>query len=97
MNGKKYKKAVVTLLLALIMVLSAVPTAFASNVAFTDVPSGKWYSAAIYDMVERGVVNGIGNNKFDPEGQVSIAQYFTMLTRLFYADEVAAEAGGRWY
>lgn len=95
MNANKMKNRAVVLL-ALVLAMSTFLMAFASP-TFTDVPAGKWYSAAVYDMVDRGVVNGIGNNKFDPEGQVSIAQYYTMLTRLFYADEVAAEPGGRWF
>ena len=74
------------------------PSSSVTPGTFTDVPSGSWYHDAVYDMVERGAVEGVGGNRFDPNGTVSDAQYFTMLTRLFYAGEVAAQGtGGKWF
>lgn len=47
--------------------------------SFSDVPSGKWYSAAVKWAAENGVVNGIGNGKFAPEDPVTREQMCVML------------------
>lgn len=51
---------------------------------FEDVPSGMWYSGAVAWAAERGIVLGVGGNRFAPERQVSrqemaafIARYLT--------------------
>lgn len=51
---------------------------------FEDVPSGMWYSGAVAWAAERGIVLGVGDNRFAPERQVSrqemaafIARYLT--------------------
>ncbi len=51
------------------------------NVAtkFTDVPSGKWFTAAVKWASENGVVNGVGDGKFDPNANVTREQMCVML------------------
>ena len=61
--------------------------------AFSDIAAGKWYSDAVFDMAERGVVNGVGGGNFDPNGVVSQGQYFAMMARLFYSDQLSKEKG----
>lgn len=46
---------------------------------FSDVPSKKWYTAAIKWASENGVVNGIGNGIFAPEQPVTREQMCVML------------------
>lgn len=62
---------------------------------FTDVPSTHWAKAAIDAMAAKGVIKGVGNNKFDPEAQVSRAQFVAMMVRAFGEDEkaIAQEQG----
>lgn len=71
-------------------------TAFAASVRFTDVPSSHWASSSISKMADKGIMSGIGNNKFAPSQQLSNAEFITMLVRQFYSDKLGAE-GSTWY
>ena len=54
----------------------------AKNAAtFTDLTQD-WYKAAVAWAVEKGIVNGVGNNKFAPNETCTRAQIVTMLWRL---------------
>ena len=55
--------------------------AFAGNTGFSDVPAGKWMSAAVKWASEMGYVKGTGANKFDPNGTLDRQQLATMLYR----------------
>ena len=48
---------------------------------FTDVPNGKWYTDAVAWAAENGVVNGVGDGKFEPDGSVTREQMATILYR----------------
>ena len=48
---------------------------------FTDVPAGQWYSDAIAWAAAEGIVNGVGNGRFDPNGPVTREQIVTILHR----------------
>ncbi len=50
--------------------------------AFEDVAEGSWYEEAIYESVRRGLFNGVGNNRFDPEGKTNRAMLARMLGNL---------------
>ena len=71
-------------------------TAFAASVKFTDVHSNHWASSFISEMADKGIMSGIGNNKFAPSQQLSNAEFITMLVRQFYSDKLGTE-GGTWY
>ena len=58
---------------------------------FTDVADGMWYSDAIAWAAQNGVVNGIGNNKFDPDGYVTREQIATILFRYTKSEAVAED------
>ena len=49
---------------------------------FTDVDQTQWYHESIDFVVATGLMNGIGNNKFDPYGVTSRAMFVTILYRL---------------
>ena len=49
--------------------------------AFTDVPGSKWYAGYIGAANTSGIVNGIGNNKFDPDGTITRQEAAAMATR----------------
>lgn len=53
----------------------------AGKSTFTDVPDGLWYSKAVTWAAEQGVVSGIGQGKFDPDGNVTREQMATILYR----------------
>lgn len=49
---------------------------------FEDVVSGEWYEAAVYAAVQRGLFNGVGNHRFDPQGTTNRAMLAQMLANL---------------
>lgn len=51
---------------------------------FADVANGMWYTQAISWAADCGVVNGVGNNRFDPNGKITREQMAAILFR--YAD-----------
>ncbi len=48
---------------------------------FNDVQSGSWYENSVAYMVDRGLMNGVGNGRFNPEGNVTRAMLVTILYR----------------
>lgn len=96
---KLYKRKsvrAVSLLLAALAVTFICTTAFASG--FTDLPQNHWAYSAISQATEDGVINGVGNGMFDPNGTVTLAQFLVILTRTYWPDEIAANRStGPWY
>jgi len=52
---------------------------------FDDLTGYGWASEAIGELAEKGIVNGVGNHKFDPGGNLSRAMFVTMLGRALNA------------
>ena len=48
---------------------------------FTDVPNGQWYTEAVAWAAHNGIVGGIGNNQFAPNGNITREQLATILYR----------------
>ena len=48
---------------------------------FTDVPVNEWYYTAVNALAEGGLVSGVGNNKFDPEAQLTIGQFCSIVSK----------------
>ena len=48
---------------------------------FSDVKDGKWYSKAVIWASNRGIVNGVSEGIFDPNGKITREQLVTMLHR----------------
>jgi hypothetical protein len=46
---------------------------------FTDVPVGAWYASAVEWAASVGIVNGVGDNRFDPEANITREQMAVML------------------
>jgi hypothetical protein len=47
--------------------------------SFGDVPAGKWYTDGVLWAAENGIVSGVGNDSFDPNGSVTREQLAIML------------------
>lgn len=62
-------------------------------VQFTDVAAEAWYSDAVNALAKGGLVAGIGDNKFNPEGTLTIAQFCQILARASNLGTGADEAG----
>ena len=71
--------------------------------AFTDLDPTLWYHDGIHFCLENGMMNGVGNGKFDPTGTTSRAMIVTILYRLEGEPAVTGEnpftdvADGQWY
>lgn len=61
----------------------------AGSSPFRDVPEGQWFSEAISWAAAQGVVSGIGDRRFDPDGYVTREQLATILYRYGKADGLA--------
>ena len=46
---------------------------------FVDVPAGIWYEEAVNYVADKGYLDGVGNNRFDPNGRVTRGQLCTIL------------------
>lgn len=53
--------------------------AAASGSQFSDVPEGEWYAEAIRWGAWQGIASGVGDNRFDPNGQVTREQTVVMM------------------
>lgn len=60
---------------------------------FSDVPEGTWYTQAVTWAAEEGVVNGVGDSRFDPEGNVTREQMATILYR--YSNSTGTDTSDR--
>ena len=50
-------------------------------VPFSDVPAGTYYAEAVAWAAENGIVNGVGDGKFDPEGNMTREQLAAIMFR----------------
>ena len=60
---------------------------------FIDVPDGTWYTEAVAWAAANGVVGGVGNGKFEPEGNITREQMATILFR--YAQKKGIDTSKR--
>lgn len=101
---KSQKARVFSLILALTLSFSLCPAALADLDLsdYSDVKEGYWAYDNIMYCSEWEIVKGYDDGKFYPENPVSGVEFVTMITRTFYADEVAAAqsekpADAPWY
>ena len=59
---------------------------------FMDVPNGQWFTQAVAWAAKNGIVTGVGNNKFDPEGKLTREQLATILFRYSKLQELDTSA-----
>lgn len=71
-----------------------------ASATFSDVPSNAWYYSDINDVQKYGIIQGIGNNRFDPNGTLTLAQAITMASRAhayLNGNTISASSSGTWY
>ena len=92
-----------TIMLCVVMLFSLVASACASENGYTDVNGNEWYAEAVMALREKGVMDGVGDNRFDPDGVFTRAQLATVLYRLADKPAVSGEDAftdtepGTWY
>ena len=71
--------------------------------AFTDLDKSSWYHDGVHWAIENGVMNGVGNDRFEPSGTTSRGMIVTMLYRMEgepasdYAMTFRDVEDGKWY
>lgn len=72
---------------------------------FTDVPEGAWYHDYVYDLVYRGVVNGMTATTYEPAGTLTRAQFVKLLAcsleeaetlKTYEGQHPFTDSGGHW-
>lgn len=56
-------------------------TAFAAGNSFTDVKTSDWFSPAVSAMADGGLVAGVGDNRFAPNSNMTVAAFSTIVCR----------------
>lgn len=60
---------------------AAVSGALTAQAQFSDIPADASYALAVTWCVEQGLMNGVGNNEFDPDGALDRSMLATVLYR----------------
>lgn len=85
----KKTRTIVSLALALVLVFSlgsgALALDFPEN-TFSDVKRSDWFAPAVDCMQATEIMKGVGDNRFDPYGQVTRAMVVTVLYRMAASD-----------
>ena len=81
------KRKVLGVILSMTMILSAAPytadvVSADTNLPFIDVNKNFWYFDYIYDVYEKGMMNGISDTLFNPEGFLTREDFVTVLWRM---------------
>ena len=91
-------KRLLSLLLSLTVIISLSVPAFAAGPSFLDVSQSHWAYQFVEQAAKEGWVSGVGNGKFNPNGKVTGAEWYTMVIRAFFPDKIPDEApAGQWY
>ena len=81
----------------------ALKTAGCPSTNFTDVEENGWYHTGVDFMVKNGFMNGVADDEFDVDGNLTRAQLVTILYRIAGEPESTATnpfadvADGQWY
>ena len=70
---KRVSQKVLSIVCALSMVLAMVPAAWAAS-SFSDVREGQWFKPYVDKAVDAGLLNGMGDGRFDPNGNLTLAK-----------------------
>ena len=90
------KNRILAVALALALAVGIAP-AYAAAPRFSDVTADHWAYSYIEEAAADGAVNGVGNNRFDPDGILTVAEWSCILARAFYGNEVEGKAKTTWY
>lgn len=75
------KKKLAAVFLSCALMLSLIAPASAQE-TFSDVKSMDWYYDYVMELYKRGVINGVGDGKFNPNGTVTAEEFFALGARL---------------
>ena len=103
------KKRLTVALLALVMVLGAIPNAAALldgfsrtrtyHNQFSDVSTSSWYYSTVKTAYELGIFNGTSDTKFSPNKTLNADEMTALLARIhaaYYGNTITENANGSW-
>ncbi|MCL2568812.1 MAG: S-layer homology domain-containing protein [Oscillospiraceae bacterium] len=103
---QKFTKRAITILLAIIMIIGIASPAFATRHNFNDVRDGQWYSEGIQFVFANGIMEGVGNNQFATERNLTRSEVSALIFRLHHGRRANAsdstsnnftDVGSAWY
>ena len=71
-----------------------------AKAAFSDVPSNAWYAQDVAAAERSGILQGTGNGRFSPDGNLTLAQAITMAARTYAyerGETIPKTGGSTWY
>ena len=89
----KMRIRMAALLLTAALCFQAFPASRAADADFTDVFTGHWAYHYIKQLRALGITDGVGDNRFAPDAQISRASFVTFLCRLMEWTLVSPSAG----
>ncbi|MCL2162863.1 MAG: S-layer homology domain-containing protein [Oscillospiraceae bacterium] len=63
---------------------------------FVDIPANAWYKNAVTSAYEYGVIYGVGDNRFDPGGTITIQNTIDIAARIHACYKYGKEEGDKW-
>lgn len=65
-----------------VMLARVLNVASTGSSRFSDVSDSAWYSGGVNAMAELGLVDGVGNGRFDPDGTLTQEEFLTIMGRM---------------
>ncbi|MCC8156437.1 MAG: S-layer homology domain-containing protein, partial [Oscillospiraceae bacterium] len=89
----------IAMVLIVVLLAMGLPIHGFAASSFSDVVSGHWAYNYVEYCYGQGIVEGVGNGKFDPDATLTRAQFITMMGRATYENEVQAQttSSDSWY
>lgn len=100
---KNFRQIGALLLAAVMLFTLAVTACAAEDTGFSDVSADDWFCDAVRYCREKGLMDGVGDGRFDPNGSITRAMLATALYRRAGQPDVNGDDGftdtldGQWY
>ncbi|MCC8077791.1 MAG: S-layer homology domain-containing protein [Oscillospiraceae bacterium] len=97
--GRKTVHHLIAMVLIVVLLALGLPIHGFAASSFSDVVSGHWAYNYVEYCYGQGIVEGVGDGKFDPDATLTRAQFITMMGRATYESEVQAQttSSDSWY
>ncbi len=69
------------------------------DMSFSDVEESAWYAEDVKNVLELGLMNGVKEDTFSPNGTVTLAEALTVASRVHasYGGQTIPDSDGAWY
>lgn len=102
-NLKQLGALFLSIILTLTLTISVPAFAAVDDTGYSDTDADAWYAEAVVYCRESNIMDGVGNNRFDPEGSLTRAALAAVLYRIAGtpsvtgADTFTDTDNGKWY